>query len=336
MNNKSLIRYSLLLMVFVAILYGISYQQFHFFNLQDTRGFSDCESYMKMAQGNYDVNPTHKYRFLIPMAAAGVQSVVGLVISDPEKSLLLGFYAVNFAIVLGACLLLFEIFIMLKFSPLLSIIGVLIFCCNRVMIYTLGLPLVDSLFYFGICAVVYLSMKEKVWTLTLMLPLFILFKETMLPYLLIPLIANKKFRNPYYFASLSLAASAFVYSRHIIDSFTASAVQQHRSFVETVLIHVNEMYENLISLFSIGGIHDLQHGISTLLLLALIGMYLNRKEKAIKFPKEILLTIPMTILFFMLSSNKGRMLFTGFLFLIPFMLHALEYGLKKIKTSSSS
>ena len=154
-------KYWLVIGTIVAVLYGVSYQLFRHFDTEDRRGLSASISYIAMSEGNFEVTSTHRHRFIVPWLAGQIKPILQLFISNPVERDKLAFYVVNFLIVGLTALLLYLILEKLGFNGALCLLGIVFFLCSRTTVYTVGAPLVDSIYYFAIAIVFYGMIAEK-------------------------------------------------------------------------------------------------------------------------------------------------------------------------------
>ena len=201
-NASSAGAFALLVLVVAATLYGTSYQQFRHFDWTDSRGASDAASYARMAQGDYDVDPVHAYRPVVPWLAGSIRSVLpNHGAGRPDELDKLSFYIVNFVFILIAALLLFAILRELRFDLPMSGFGVGIFLTSRATVTVTGIPLVDSYYFAGLAALVWLCLRPSRLALACIPPLVVLSKESIYPLALLPLF-RREARVPLYGLSL--------------------------------------------------------------------------------------------------------------------------------------
>jgi hypothetical protein len=191
-------------LIAAAVLYGASYQQFKHFDLDDPRGFSDARNYIEMSHGNYQVSIKHRHRFLIPFAAGTVRSAVSPLVPDPLLRDRLSFYIVNFAVLWATAMLLFLVLMRLRIAWPLSLLGMVAFLSSRFAIASAALPLVDSGYFLAIAAITWLTLEGRFLALASIMPLLILTKETIFPFVLLPFL-ERSMRKPA--LAVSVAAS---------------------------------------------------------------------------------------------------------------------------------
>lgn len=313
--------YLVTFMIFFSVLYGVTYQQYRHFNVDDPRGASDSLSYIRMAHNNHDAIPAFfRYRFLVPLAAHWVSVPLSHFIDDIGELDKLSFYIVNFLLSLSTSILLFLILNELKFDIYLSLLGVIIFISSRITILVTGTPLVDSLFYLSMLVIIFLILREKGLLLALCLPILCLSKELILPFLFLPLLSNIR-RSRCYILSLLISLFVLFCSRRIIDSLYADST----SFFSVLHWYTEQVLHNTSYLFTLRGLHDFQNGFSLFLFLSMAGAYINHKFKLYQIPLYFHLLLPISLVFVVLSGSIGRMVFTSFPVIIPYALICISY-----------
>ena len=316
----------------VAILFGTSYQQFRHFDTKDPRGMLDSVSYIKMSNGYYDVKPVHKYRFTIPYLAGQINKLILTlnpnVNNKNDITIRLSFYIINFLIIVFSAYLLYLIFEFYKFTPLLSFIGLSIFLSSRVIVYSVATPIVDSFYILAITSIFYLMIKQQLLKLAIVLPILIVAKETILPFIFLPLLL-KEFRNKTYYFSIAISLLVFVLSRKYIDlnSYSSATIEHiNLSFIEVVSYHIGYFKNNIVQLFTFKSFFDFIHSFSLFLIFAVHGVYVNYKMNIYKLPNVIFsLILLVSITFTLLSGNFGRMLFSAYIPIIIYAMISIEF-----------
>ena len=318
-----MIRLYLLVVAFsIAVLYGATYQQFRFFSLAAPGGAIDAIQYVAMARGiPPDDLETRQYRWLTPGAARLIQPVARIFVADDELSIRLAFYFVNFAFSLLACLALFRALQKLGYSLLLSLIGVTAFASSRIIVLATGTPLVDAGYFCAIAIIVWLTLEKQALALALLLPVLVLTKETIIPFLLLPLFTDLR-KTPTIWAGLAGAAMTFVVSGSIVRGYHPGA---DPSYAAAVLEHARELGSTTRQLLTIAGVHDLQNGFSLFLPLSVIGAWLNARHRYHDVPLFIAATVPIAFGLALLSNNLGRMFFAAFPAVIAYALISVEH-----------
>ena len=317
--------------IMVSVLYGASYQQFRMVSVLPTMevaGLSDSMSYLAMSHGNYDVSPVRRYRPVIPWLASLVQKVLGSSIKDSEERDKLSFFVVNFIFSLATAILLQRIFGKIGFKWEMQLLGAIFFLTSRINVMCVGTPLVDSLYFFAIAVIVYLTLCEQLALLMILVPLLVLSKETIVPFLFLPF-AKPSMRNWKMVTSIVVALGVFYVLRHYIEiQVPASAVSRSPSLIAMIYGLLPNILTSLRRLFDPNGIHDLLNGFSLLALIAVAGFVLDRRLTTPRIPGFLLLIVPFCFALALLSDNLGRMLFAAYVPIIAYSLVGIEYFCK--------
>lgn len=317
--------YLLVVAVASSVLYGSTYQQFRFFSPADPGGAADAIHYIDVANRHppADTEIRH-YRVLTPTAAHLVQPLARMIVADDDLSIRLAFYMVNFSFSLVACVALFRILQLLKYSPLLGLLGVCAFAGSRVTSLVTGTPLVDASYFCGIAIVVWLTLEKQALALACALPLVVLGKETVIPFLLLPLLSDLR-RKPVLWLGLAAAAVAFVVKAQVVRGYYSG---EDASYVAAVLEHARDSGATISRLLTLSGLHDLQHGFSLLLPLSVLGAWLNARHGYHAVPLAVIATVPLAFGLAMLSGNTGRMFFAAYPAVIAYALITVEHVIR--------
>ncbi len=313
--------YALVLALSAAILYGTTYQQFRFFDLAAPGGAADATYYVRMSQGDFEIAEHHRYRWLTPTLARLIRPALEETAPDAGLAVRLSFYIVNFAFSLGACVALFALLQFMGFSIPLSLLGVCAFAGSRITVLVTATPLVDAAYFCAVAILLHLAVARKYRTLAVLLPVLVLAKETLLPFLLLPLLTDMR-KSPAYGVALPASVLTFIASHRIVDSFHPV---NEASLWQTALEHLEGVPQHLGELVTLRGMHDLQSGFSLLLLLAAIGAWLNARHRYRVIPHVVLATVPIGLGYALLSGNFGRMFFAAFPCVIAYALVSIEH-----------
>jgi hypothetical protein len=147
-----------------ALILGTSYTMYVHFDFSHS---TDTKSYLKLAEGNYDVTATHRYRPIIPALSGAIAVPVKAVYHSlwphrPENQwpLRLSFYLVNSFFLALAGAIIFFTCLEYKASFISSLIAVAAVLTSRWAAYIGGLPLIDSL-YIVIIALTMYGLKAR-------------------------------------------------------------------------------------------------------------------------------------------------------------------------------
>jgi len=318
--------FALLVLVVAATLYGTSYQQFRHFDWNDSRGASDAASYARMARGDYDVDPIHAYRPVVPWLAGAVRGLLPQSGEGrPDELDKLSFYVVNFAFVLIAALLLFAILRELRFDLAMSAFGVGIFLTSRATVIATGVPLVDSYYFAALAAIVWLCLRPTRLALACTLPLVVLSKESIYPLALLPLF-RREARVPLYALSLAASVALVFFVRAQIGPWMSDveAYEKANDLLSVIVYHVGKLGMHAAGTLSARGLHDLFHGVTVFAAFAAVGWWRDRKRETPRLPPFLALMIPLMLFYAILSGTRGRQFFTAFPVLIPYALLFFE------------
>ena len=312
-------------LIFAAVLYGASYQQFRWFSYEYAAALKlgDTESYREMLHGNYDVDTIHKYRFVIPSAAAIIHQALEGDISNDETLDKVSFYVLNFAISLVAVILFYLTLLKMGFTWQLGLLGGCLFLANRIMVITVGTPMVDSIYFLSISVIVFLILYERVWTLALLLPLLVLAKETILPFLFLPLCFQAT-RKPSVLVSVIGSIILLKLGRDYIDIMTVPEHMQSGTFFRLVVEHLPNIPENFVKTLTPVGIYMFLNGFTLVFPFAVYGGILQLKNKPYAIPWPLYLCLPIAYGLALLSGSLGRMFFASFVIVIPLALVGIE------------
>jgi len=146
-------------LVFFFVIIGSAYTIYLHF---DYTTVIDLHSYMKMAQGDFDVNVTHRYRVIVPFLAKVISLPISKIYTAlwPHRAeslwpLRLGFLIVNSTLLTLAAYFIFRTCLTYGASFLSSLLAVINLLVSRFAIYIAGLPRIDSLYLLIFALVIY-------------------------------------------------------------------------------------------------------------------------------------------------------------------------------------
>jgi hypothetical protein len=311
-----------LVLLLTSTLYGASFQAFRTFDLLGPLAGPDVQSYRTMSHGDYDVFPVRRYRPIVPSLAAVVRVPLVPFVADPVRLDLLSFYVVNFAFALAAALLLYATHVALAFDWRLALLGSMLFVTSRVTVASVAAPLVDSLFFFSVAAIAWLTVTGRSTVLAFSMPLLALSKETLLPFLFLPLF-NRETRSWKIAVSVVASITAMFALRAFIDSQVATPQTYSLGDMVGLLARAN-VPQSLTKLASSTGIYDLFNGFGFVALLALLGWIEERRGKVRKLPHWLVLSVPVAFAYALVSFNLGRLFFAAYVPVIAYALLLVE------------
>ena len=112
----------------------------------------------------------------------------------------------------------------------------------------------------------------------------------------------------------------------MIASSSQSLNIQSHDLVYIFENHINSNVSPTVKrLFTIEGIHDIFNGFAFLAIIAPFGMIINKRHKKFNIPNYLLLIIPISLVFGLISGNIGRMFFAAYIPVIAYSLVFIDY-----------
>ncbi|MBK8954534.1 MAG: hypothetical protein IPM34_03125 [Saprospiraceae bacterium] len=133
----------------------------------------DIQSYLGLADGEWDQNPIRKYRVIIPMLAAGVNYCLQPLLSKIQPwnfegnfSLCFSFMLVNSMLMAIVSIFIYKIGEVFSLNKLSNSILLISFLTNRWTLEITALPLIDSLYLLALTTALYgILAKREFWVL---------------------------------------------------------------------------------------------------------------------------------------------------------------------------
>lgn len=331
-NSRTLLIFIQIVFV-VSILYGVSAEAFRNFDAHEPAfPAEDAAYYLRMAQGDYDVWFMARNRPIIPWLASIVSSILpktaGL-FSGPEMDkvdqLKRGFYVVNYAIMVCTGVFFIQLLLTLGFNQAWAYLGTALFLSSGVISYTTAYPMVDSGYYLAITLIVLWLIEKRVHLLWFIAPLLVIFKETLVLFLLLPYIDSP--RNWSNLVPFALGLLVLVSWRGMIFTLFGPPMAGPPSLdiVMAIQTHLEFITGSLNKFLTPLGIKEVLQSFGLLFYLVPVGIYLNFKKKLVRVPAFFLWMFPIGFGFALLSSHLGRMLFSAFPALVVYILVVLKY-----------
>ncbi|KAA9325300.1 hypothetical protein F0P96_20065 [Hymenobacter busanensis] len=244
----------------VGLLAGSAYTMYVHFDFSHS---PDTRSYLRMARGEFkSVRITHRYRVLVPLAAAAVAAPVEMVYARlwPQRAatewpVRLGFYLVNTLLLAGAGLLMFRTCLLGGASPGAAALALAAVLSSRWAVYIAGLPLVDSLYMLVFALALYASVSGSAVALVACIVLGPHAKESfvfLIPWLLV--FGRGAVRWPVQLAWLAGSLAVAYGVRNYIDAQVGAPPQES---VTNALAHLENLGYSLRRLFSPKGAGEL-------------------------------------------------------------------------------
>lgn len=227
---------------------------------------SDTESYLKMSSGDYNVNPVHRYRFIVPMAAKVVALPLQAVYTKlwPHRAesmwpLQLAYFLINSFLVAFYGWIVYRLLRLYSNQLTAVLIGLVVVLTSRWVAYIAGLPLTDSLYLIAIASLLYSIKAEHKILFAVTVLLGGLMKESFL--LFAPLILLAGPFNWYTRAGLLAGSLVILFSEHaLIDLWlpiTETAAVSKETLVELFVRHVHKTTTTVGELLSVRGLGEI-------------------------------------------------------------------------------
>jgi hypothetical protein len=338
MQKPHIKNYLLIFLFCYALILGTSYTMYVHYDFSHS---TDTKSYLKLAEGNYQVTSTHRYRVIIPGLAAAIAVPVKAVYHTlwphrPENQwpLRLSFYLVNSLFLALAGTIIFFTCLQYKASAISSLIAVTAVLTSRWAAYIGGLPLIDSLYIVIISLIVYGLKARSREALVVCIFVGPFAKESFI--FIAPLILFFG-RN---ILSLRLQIPLFILSGTIVFSFRYFIDHNLGVASEQSILNAIDNKENFIytfhRIFAIRGLGEMLSvfGIFTFILFAgLLGK--TRKEWTALIDTPCYWLLASIIVHIFLSGDAGRMFYLYcpvFAIMVALILDKHEYfsGYRKL------
>jgi hypothetical protein len=298
----------------LGLIIGSAYTMYVHFDFSHS---IDTQSYLRMAQGDFDVTVTHRYRVVVPLLAGAVawplQQVYAWVWphrAESEWPVRLGFYLVNSLLLALAGLFLFQTCLLYGasfWSSLLALTAVLV---SRWAVYTAGLPLIDSL-YLLVFAVAAYGLKARSYRALLfclligphakeafvfLLPLLFFYGHPIIP----------RSRQLGWYAVSALLVFGV---RYLIDQQVG--VGQTQS-LQNALNHFSNIADSFQRAFSVKGVGELFSVFGLFTLVIIMGFTGGKAARQSWLPAldwPLLWLLPIVTVHALLSTDIGRMFY---------------------------
>lgn len=314
-NRPLLFHFGLWLLSF-AIIFGPA------FSLMDTYHYDytinpDIQSYIGLAEFDFDQSSVRKYRIIVPMLASLIDTIFGVVFhaiapntfSGPDFSLCFSFLLVNSTIISLCGIFIFKLCYKYTTNILASLLGMLSMLSCRWTGYVAGLPLTDSLYLLCIVLILYaITSKENKYLYWAIL-IGPWAKESFILFLPFILIYAPKSRLKL-LATCIGSVLTFILFRQYLDQFSSS---QDQLGVHGITKHLGYISYSLNRLFSWHGIYELFSisGLWTVFILAGINIQKIRESITLENTFYWLIFSSIILVHALLSTELARMFYFG-------------------------
>ncbi|MCB2380029.1 hypothetical protein LGH70_20715 [Hymenobacter sp. BT635] len=273
----------------------------------------DERSYLQMAQGNFDVPVTHRYRVVLPLVAGALARSISGVTSliSPSNTPPIGssFFLLNVLLLSLAGLLLYRTARAHGAAAGPALIGMAAVVCSGTASYISGLVLVDSAVVLAVAALCYAVRVKAAGLLLAVIVLGPVLKESFLLFLPVALLYGRFVPLWQRLLALLGAAGLVVALHAAVDAYTPAAAV---GSVANALEHGRNILSNLKwllsprGLFICGGVF----GLFNLVLLAGFwgGRTAIRSWLGLLQPGPTLLVLAAVLAHMLLSGEMSRML----------------------------
>ena len=246
--------------LFLGIIFPSAYNTCRHFDFLHS---VDTKSYVKMAQGDYNVMVTHKYRFIIPSLSLLTTKIIqnlspnGLNRADINLwQIQLSFLIWNTVFLAMASLVLFKWLALFNLSFLSYLIGVLMFATSRWVNYSAGLPMIDSLYYFVVFLFLYGIQSNQLYMIIIALIIGPIAKESFL--ILIPLLIFSKHWKILILstiASLAIFYSVRIFVDYLYPLSPTDGLENALNHAQTIFFSIKRIcsYKGILELVLVFG-----------------------------------------------------------------------------------
>lgn len=271
-------------LVFLFCLAAIHGPAFSLMDNYEQDSCVDCQTYMGVARGDFDQSPIRRYRPVIPALAAGVHYVFGKAFNvlRPQSfpgdfPLGMSFYLVNCLLMSLAGMMVYRYARSSGLAPIWALAGLLVLLTCRWTPYFAGMPIVESL-YFLVMVAVLVGIQEKKESI-IAAAIFIgpFSKEAFLFIAPVIFIFSHvpRWRQVVYFGLSGILVFSF---RYVYDHYLLHAPAG--GGIEADVAHIGYMAETVSRLFSPHGMYDLFSNISLWIVFVLAALRLPAYRSA--------------------------------------------------------
>lgn len=283
---------------------------------------SDTESYLAMSNGDYNVNPVHRYRFILPLAAKVVAMPLQAVYTKlwPHRAesmwpLQLSYFLINSFLVAFYGWIVYSLLQLYSNQLAAVLIGLVVVLTSRWVAYIAGLPLTDSLYLIAIAALLYSIKTENKILFVLTILLGGLMKESFL--LFAPLILLAGPFKWYVRGGLIVLSLVVVFGEHrIIDALlplqTSNGVEPE-SLLDILMRTSAKTVETALDLLTVRGIGEVFTVLGVFTFILIYGAFNKDSRTAWKtsVEKYYWIFFGCILIHALISGDAARMFYFG-------------------------
>ncbi|MBK9108535.1 MAG: hypothetical protein IPM92_09260 [Saprospiraceae bacterium] len=316
------------------LLFGLGFHIMLYFPLHQS---PDIQTYLAMAQWDFDQSEIRKYRIIIPIIAGLINTLFHPLFEimapwtfQGDFSLCMSFLLINTGFMSLSAVFIYKISKIYLDNKMVCGIALLAFLSNRWTLETSGLPLVDSLYLLSIVLGIY-GMLSKKWPLILCSILIGPWaKEAYI--FMIPLLIFYGYPSRLKLAWSLLLSGCLVFSfRFLMDHYSAhhwsSSLLKDLDSFQTIPLAFKR-------LFSFHGLYELFSAIGLWFVFPLSALLFHTKEftsKILQHGRAIFIAyLPFVLLQALLSADLGRMFYLAIPQVIIAVAVALDIWRKKL------
>jgi hypothetical protein len=276
---------------------------------------SDARDYLQVAQGNYNVTITHRYRPVVPVLASVVALPIQAVYTRlwPHRAeslwpLRLGFLVVNSLLFAVLAVLLWRLALHAGAAPWAALVGLVAVFTSRWAGLLAGIPYVDSLYLLVLALAAYGVVGQRYWAVAAALVLGPLAKESWLMLLPFVLWFAPGVSIPQRLQWLAWAGLGLVLAL-IFRAWVSTRLTDFDAGVQNALNHSENIWLTVRRLFTPRGIGELLTVIGPFTLIPLLNLSARQRGWLRNMPTALAWWLVPLMAHVFLSGEAARMLF---------------------------
>lgn len=316
----------------LAIILGPAYTMYVHYDFSHS---SDTKSYIKMSQGDYNVNSVHRYRFIIPFSAKTIATPIKLVYTKlwPHRAdslwpLQLAYFIINSILVAIYGTILYKLLRQYSNHYMSVFIALTVVLTSRWVAYIAGLPLTDSLYLIFIALLLYSIKTKNNYLFMFTVLLGGIMKESFL--LFAPFILLTGPFNWYLRGLLIVLSCVFVFGEHwIIDKIlplNESIIAKKETLIDIFIRTSSRTLDTALDLISIRGVGEIFTVLGAFTFILIYGLLNHecRNVWKIQIEKYYWYFFGCILIHVLISGDAARMFYFGSALYAILLLKAVE------------